>query len=1267
MNYPSIRIEGGILSADVLDRLEDAAGQQPTDFGFDPSTKVKDEIARAWADAQDYWRIFQRKLASLKPNSPATTETRNHWVVPLLGLLGYQLEYQARGAELNGKSYAISHRVINRSNTPLHIIGVREPSGLDRKPEKAMLRMSAHALVQEYLNLHDELYGLVTNGHLLRLLRDSSRLVKLTYLEFDLERIFSDGLFADFAILFRLLHASRLPLIQENAAESIIERYHQDSLDSGARIRDRLSYAVEEAIKNFANGFLTHLANDALRQAVVNKANPFTAEAYYQSLLRLIYRLLFLMVIEDRDLVFPSQADTNRRAIYDHYYSVQRLRRLAEKPYLADRRQHDLWLALLTTFHLFEEEGPGHKLGIAPLGGDLFGAEAIGPLRHCTLSNDVLLHSLRALSLYEHPETKQKLRVNYAALNVEEFGSVYEGLLEKKPDFLPVGYQIEFVFAQGDKRAVTGSHYTPDNLVVPLLKHSLDHLIAQKLKEANPEKALLSLRVADITCGSGHILLAAARRIATALATVRTGEEQPSPVAFRTAVRDVIRTCIFGVDLNPLAVELCKVALWLEAHNPGEPLNFLDHHIKCGNAIVGYVQREEIEIGIPDEAFVTLPSDDKAVAAALRKRNKEERVQKHQQPLALTPQSQQQLDQIIRNWRTISALPERTPVEIETKKQRYQDFTASGDAWLLNQIAAIPIAQFYLPKTVPSRGWIITDNEFRQYWQGERTPQGQATATAWAMALQKRFFHWFLEFPEIMARGGFDCILGNPPYLGDKHLSGTYGHPFCTYVKWSYAPVGLSDLVVYFIRRIYNLLRPGGFTAFITTNSIKDGDIRKDGLEQVLAQGGAINFAIRGIKWPGHANLVVSLISIYKGAWQNRLCVLDGQNVSYISAFLEDFEDSGTPQELTENAALIFNGIHFRGDGFLITSQQANAMATKNPQCEQVLIPCLNGEELNGSPQQQPSRYIINFMDWPLEKAQKFTEAFEHVLTHVKPERETLSEAILREKWWIFERARIELWTKLKPLEWCLVVARTTKHLCFSRLSSGIAYTNAIHVFTTNRWDLYTIVQSTVHEVWARKYSGSLKQDLRYSPSKCFDTFPFPAGLWQTANQALAAIGERYHEERRALMRHLWLGLTDLYNLFHNPDLTPALVAKVSKQPDAIATAGYQGLIDLRTRHRELDLAVVAAYGWADPSTGSGQALDLGHAFHAIDTLPENDRIRYTISPSARKELLRRLLALNHERAAEEMKAGLHEKKGKKKKDDNDTEASSEQMSMFQV
>ncbi len=1237
MIYPSIRIEGAILSPDILERLEDAPGQHAADFGFDRNARVKDEIARAWADAQDYWRIFQRKLETLRPDSAATTETRQQWVVPLLGLLGYQLEYQSRGVELNGKTYAISHRVANRGQTPVHITGCREPSGLDRKPEKAVLRMSAHAMVQEYLTLDEDLYGLVTNGRLLRLLRDSSRLVKLTYLEFDLDRIFTDGLFADFAILYRLLHATRLPASREVAAESLIERYHQDSLDSGSRIRDGLSRAVEQAIRDFANGFLAHPANETLRNAAAS--GELKPDVYYQHLLRLIYRLLFLMVIEERGLVFPPRTAAVKRDIYDRYYSVQRLRRLSEKRYLADRRHHDLWLALRATFRLFEAGGPGSEIGLAPLAGDLFSPDAIGPLGRATLGNDVLLSCLRSLGLYQHPDTRQVIRVNYAALNVEELGSVYEGLLKFNAVFsLQAGAPTFDLQAGADD---TQSHYTDDDLVQPLIKHSLDYLIAEKLKERDREQALLSLRVADISCGSGHILLAAARRIATQLAIVRTGEEQPSPSAFRAAIRDVIRECIYGVDVNPLAVELCKVALWLEAHNPGEPLNFLDHHIKCGNAIVGFARREEVERGVPDEAFVTMPGDDKETAALVRKRNKVERKDHASGQIPLAPAVQRQLDDILRGWRELSVLPERTPEDIAAKKRRYQDFTHSQDAWQLNQIAAIPIAQFYLPKTPANLPKVITDSEFRRFWNGERSPQGQATAEAWALGERMRFFHWFLEFPEIIQRGGFDCILGNPPYLHGQKLSGTYGHSFCEWIKWEFAPAGLSDLVVYFVRRIYNLLRPGGFTAFVTTNSIKDGDIRKDGLEQVLAQGGTINMAVRGIKWPGRANLVVSLVALNRGEWSGKR-VLDGKEVSVISPFFEDRIDAGAPKPLRENASWIYQGSIFLGDGFLLTHSEAEAMVRDDPRLAAVVFRTINGQELNNNPDQSPGKCAINFFDWRLEKAETYGQAFQRVLELVKPARESDKRAVRRERWWQYAERATGLYQGLQSIDRCFVAAITTKHLNFSAVSTDMVFTNALYVFTTDRWDLNAVVQSTLHEVWARKYSGALETRLRYSPSDCFETFPFPEGLWQTASSILAEIGERYHEHRRGLMRQLWLGLTDIYNLFHTPDLTPVVVAKISKKSQEEAEAGYQGILELRRLHRQLDESIRDAYGW--------QALDLGHNFHEVETLPENDRVRYTISPAARKEVLKRLLAENHRRAALQTAAKPKSKPNRKSK-----------------
>ena len=1225
MNYPSIRIEGAILSPDILDQIEDLPSQRPADFGLDTGAKVKDEIARAWADAQDYWRIFQRKLETLKPNSNATTQTRNLWIVPLLSLLRYDIEYQPRGTELNGKIYAISHKITNRADASLHIIGYRDPAGLDKKPADATRRMSAHALVQEFLNLHEQLYGLVTDGRVLRLLRDSSRLIKQSYLEFDLDRIFSDGLFADFAVLFRLLHATRLPITNDTAAESLIERYHQDSLDSGARIREGLSSAVERAIRDFGSGFLAHPGNDDLRAAITD--GSLTPEDYYKHLLRLIYRLLFLMVIEERDLVFPPDTAKTKRDIYRHYYSVQRLRLLSEKRYLADHRRHDHWLALLANFSLYEADGPGENLGIAPLAGDLFGHDAIGPLADCTLGNDVLLGCLRSLSLYHHPDTKQLIRVNYGALNVEEFGSVYEGLLEYDPEFLIDGARIEFGFKQGDERSVTGSHYTPDDLVQPLIKHSLDHLIEDRLKAKTPESALLDLRVADIACGSGHILLAAARRIATELAIVRTGEEQPSPPAYRAALRDVIRNCIYGVDLNPLAVELCKVAMWLEAHIPGQPLNFLDHHIKCGNAIVGYAHREEVGKGVPDEAFKTLPGDDKEVAAAWRKINKSDRKDTVTGGLDFSPEVRTHLDAILANWKTLSTLPEKTPAQIDQKKAHFARFAKGEDAWLLNQIAAVPIAQFFIPKTQANEAKLITDAEFRRYWRGEQTPQGQATAKAWSTAKEKRFFHWFLEFPEIMARGGFDCILGNPPYLGRKRLSGTLGYPMCEYAQWQFAPAGMSDLIVYFLRRIFELLKPGGFTAIITTNSITDGEIRRDGLEQVVAGGGQINMAVRGVKWPGQANLIVSLVALHNGEWTGPR-MLDGSPASMINTFFEEGEELGEPSGLPENRGQVFQGSIFLGDGFLLTHEEADQLRASDSRNAEVLFSLINGKELNSNPDQQPGRSIINFRGWNLDEAAKYPGVFEIVDRLVRPVRATNNRALYRDQWWIHAERRPGLYAAISDLPHCFVAVWVTKYLSFSSQPTDLVFTNSCYVLTTDRWDLCTVVQSTLHEVWARKYSGSLKQDLRYSPSRCFDTFPFPADLWRTANAELADIGEHYHEHRKALMQSLWLGLTKIYNLFHARDLTPEMVAKVSKKEADTAAAGYEGLLELRRLHVELDTAVRDSYGWQD--------LDLGHDFHEVETLPENDRVRYTISPIARREVLKRLLAENHTRAAAE-------------------------------
>ena len=1284
MKYPTIHIEGAILSGDILDRLAegDLRGQKPADFGLDGA--VKDEIGRAWADVQDTWRIYQRRLERLKETDRGTTETRNQWIVPLMGLLGYKLEYHQRGEVVDGRTYAISHRDKARGDFPVHIMGHRD--SLDRKREDGGPRMSAHALVQEYLNLTEHLYAIVTNGRQLRLLRDSTRLVKLSYIEFDLEQMVEEGHFADFAVLFRILHATRMPVSSDDAAESLIEQYHQDALDSGSRIRDGLSKAVERSIIAFANGFLRHPDNEALLEVI--RSGELDARTYYQYQLRLIYRLLFLMVIEERNLVYPDGSDRTKRDIYDQYYSVSNLRRLSGKRHLADSRHKDYWMALRNTFRLFEHEKYGAPLGIKPLAGDLFSADAIRLLNICSLDNSVLIACLSNLSVFEHPETHQRIRVNYAALNVEEFGSVYEGLLEYDAQISQSNGKFTFAFIKGSDRASSGSHYTPDELVTPLIRNSLDHVIKRKLEEAEKgqprntrkdtkgdsvscnfvpfvvekEKALLSIKVCDVACGSGHILLNAARRIATELAIVRTGEEQPSPKALREAVRDVIRHCIYGVDLNPMAVELCKVALWLESHNPNAPLGFLDHHIKCGNAIVGLAQADELERGIPNEAFMRLPDEDKDVCARLRKNNKAQRTDREKgQQINYGERVGRDLRKVLDALTEVDAMPEATPTEVAAKQVAYDRWKTSLDRRNLKMVADLQVAQFFIPKTPEMESRIITDETYFRHLKGELQLAGTAVAEAMAVANKRanRFFHWFLEFPEVFAAGGFDCILGNPPYLGDKKLRASLGADFVSYANHAFAPGSGCDLITYFLRRIYTVLSSGSFLALVTTNSVTEGSTRDCGLGVVLEHGGTVTFAHKSIRWPGRAAVVVSLFSLVRGKWKQPF-LIGNKTVSAISAYLEEGEEHTAPYTLSSNLGLSFIGNYVLGDGFLLLPQEAHSIGAKAPEEAEALTPYLVGDDLNSNPGLGASRWVINLKEYPLRKvselewqqcsakqrrelvsagyappdhrgplASDFPNCLAVLDERAKPARTTCGDLRARQRWWLHARSRPELYQTMAEHTRVLVHTRVTKTHAFAFVTSKQTIGDAIVVFAFTSLGPFAILQSSLHEAWAWKYASRLKTDRRYSPTQCFETFPFPVDM---SSDDLLVHGGLYSETRAGVMSSLGLGLTKTYNLFHTRDLTPEDVEKAGKSPNLDADAAHAAILALRQRHVEMDNAVLMAYGWDDE-------VDLAHDFYEVDYLPENDNVRFTISPDARHEILQRLLKLNHERHAEEVAA----------------------------
>jgi hypothetical protein len=646
------------------------------------------------------------------------------------------------------------------------------------------VRLSPHALVQEHLNATDRLWGIVTNGVRLRLLRESARFTRPTYVEFDLQAMLEGERFSDFALLYRLLHRSRLPQRAADAPECWLERYHQQALAQGGRVRDRLRDGVEQALKTLANGLLRHPANERLRRALAD--GDLTPLAFYRQVLRLVYRLLFLMVAEERALIAAAppqsppraggfggvEGDADRAlAIYHAHYSMARLRRLAEHAGVAasagEGGYGDLWIGLLAAFRIFEGS-VSRRFPIAPLDGDLFSETACPHLTAETrMANADLLAAIRALALSYDPESRALRRVNYGALDVEELGSVYEALLDYRPAVTraPAGStDVRFDLIPGTERKTTGSYYTRPELVQELIASALEPALAQRLASAGRdaaarEAALLAIRVCDPACGSGHFLLAAARRLGRELARIRAGDDEPAPAQFRHAVRDVIRRCIFGVDLNPLAVDLCKLALWIEGHAAGLPLSFLDHHIRCGNSLVG-ATRDLAAQGIPDEAYRPIHGDEKGIAAELRKRNRAER-DAYTRDRAV--QERMFADEptdtpLARALAALDDLPDESVAAVRARAARYADLRqahrrerARYDLWT---------AAFFQPLTRANAPWVPTSADVI-----DADPTSQKALLAGGLAQEIGFFHWELEFAQVFAdRGGFDVVLGNPPW-----------------------------------------------------------------------------------------------------------------------------------------------------------------------------------------------------------------------------------------------------------------------------------------------------------------------------------------------------------------------------------------------------------------------------------------------------------------------------------------------------------------------
>ncbi|MFF8627444.1 Eco57I restriction-modification methylase domain-containing protein [Streptomyces werraensis] len=785
--FTAVTTVGGLLPADMLLRIAEARnlpGTKPADYGLPASAPVRDEAERAWEYLKPLWRDLRAALPSDPvtgaPSADPTGRAGSDWLAQLFRKLdfGALTEVGAAGIPADSdseKRFPVSHR---HGPALVHLVPWNQE--LDKRP--AAGQVPAQSMLQDCLNRTEaHLWAVLTNGRRLRLLRDTSSFATAAYVEFDLEAIFDGELFSEFVLLYCVLHASRFA-VPEGAAPAgcWLEKWRTEAVTSGARALDQLQLGVQNALTVLGTGFLRHPENVRLREDVDPKA-------LRDALLRLVYRLLFVFVAEDRDALLDPKAGERQREAYERYFSSARLRERAR------RRQGtahgDQYEALRIVLDALGNEEGRPELGLPGLGGLFTHTEADAPLDGLKLSNESLLAAVRHLAQVRDPGARRWRAVDYRHLDAEELGSVYESLLELEPKHSATDRTFELIEVAGNSRKTTGSYYTPSSLIECLLDTTLDPVIDDTVKRGEqrateagrPDPAddivdeLLALKVCDPACGSGHFLVASARRIAKRVASVRERNPEPTVDAVRHALHEVVARCIYGVDLNPMAVELAKVSLWLEALEPGKPLGFLDAHVKHGNGLIGATPKLLAE-GVPDDAFKPIEGDDKKYAAGLVKRNKAQRG--GQDELLFDTDVLPGNDQYAAELARITAAPADSLEQVRAQESAYRAYVESttyvqdlhaADAWC---------AAFVWPKREGAPE-APTDQVFRALRGRDQSAVPDAThAEIMSLRDQYRFFHWHLEFPEVFAvpesgagvqpgtgwAGGFDAVVGNPPW-----------------------------------------------------------------------------------------------------------------------------------------------------------------------------------------------------------------------------------------------------------------------------------------------------------------------------------------------------------------------------------------------------------------------------------------------------------------------------------------------------------------------
>ncbi|RJP44847.1 MAG: SAM-dependent DNA methyltransferase [Desulfobacteraceae bacterium] len=770
--FLAVKTEGGLLPADMLERISAGdnavSGLDPADYHLPAGEKLNEAVNRSWNRLKTVWQKFGTERAGLSPAEPGTTITRENWLLPMFQELGYGRLFAAKSQIIDDKLYPISH---SWHHSPLHLVGCNISLDSRMAGIRGAATASPHSMVQEFLNRSDaHLWGMVSNGLVLRMLRDNKSFTRQAFVEFDLETIFDQDLFSDFVLFWLLCHQSRMEA--EDPAECLLEQWSRQAQEQGIRALDRLRNSVEAAISSLGQGFLSHPGNTALKDRL--RTGDLDKMEYFRQLLRLIYRLLFLFTAEDRGLLVHPGAGPDAVKRYLDYYSTARLRRLSGK--ISGSRHGDLYEMLKLVMARLGNDAGCPELALPALGGFLWSEAAAPDLMRASLYNRDLLAAFRELAFTQDHHIRRQ--VDFKNLGATELGSIYESLLELQPELAVDAPAFTLTTLAGHERKTTGSYYTPTDLINSLLDSALEPVLDVAASADDPQLAILNVKICDPASGSGHILIAAAHRMAKRLAVVRTGDDEPSPQAMREALREIIGRCIYGVDINPMAVELCKVNLWLEALVPGKPLTFLDHHIRCGNSLLGAAPAL-IKDGIPDAAFTSIQGDDDEFCRTFKRQNRIERAGERGL-----------FDGAGKTWHTtdilgdcyeqIDGVDDQTIKGIHTKQNAYETCLSSDSYTHLKFIADAWCAAFVWHKIRQEElPYPITCEFFRRMESNPGAISDPMRREVNRLADHYRFFHWHIAFPDVFHvpedgqapenpltgwSGGFDVVLGNPPW-----------------------------------------------------------------------------------------------------------------------------------------------------------------------------------------------------------------------------------------------------------------------------------------------------------------------------------------------------------------------------------------------------------------------------------------------------------------------------------------------------------------------